>query len=42
MPLEELVARTRETYDGPLTVGEDLLRFVIAEQISVDSSYIER
>ena len=40
--LEELVARTRETYDGPLTVGEDLLRFVIAEQVSVDSSYIGR
>ena len=28
---EELVAQTRETYDGPLQVGEDLMRFDIGD-----------
>ena len=28
---EELVAQTRETYDGPLEVGEDLMSFDVAE-----------
>jgi ribonuclease Z len=27
---DELVAQTRETYDGPLVVGEDLMAFRIA------------
>ncbi len=40
--LAELVVRTRETYDGPLTVGEDLLRFIVGDQITVDSSYVGR
>jgi ribonuclease Z len=31
--LDELVARTRTTYDGPLTVGADLMRFEIGEQV---------
>ncbi len=39
--LAELVARTRETYNGPLTVGSDLLRFVIRDQVEVDRSYVE-
>jgi ribonuclease Z len=33
--LDELVARTRTTYDGPLTVGADLMRFEIGEQVKV-------
>jgi ribonuclease Z len=33
--LDELVAETRETYDGPLVVGEDLMSFEIAETIVV-------
>lgn len=28
----ELEARTRENYDGPLFVGEDLLRFNIGDE----------
>ena len=40
--LAELVARTRETYSGPLTVGEDLLRFIVGDQVTVDSSYVGR
>ncbi len=32
LPLEDLVARTRETYDGPLTVGEDLMTFYITDR----------
>jgi ribonuclease Z len=39
--LDELAARTRETYDGPLTIGEDLLRFVIGDQVSVIPLYTE-
>jgi ribonuclease Z len=27
---DELVAQTRETYDGPLQVGEDLMSFTIS------------
>ncbi|MFS4436904.1 MBL fold metallo-hydrolase [Paracoccaceae bacterium GXU_MW_L88] len=30
-PVEELVRRTRETYDGPLVVGEDLMQFVLSD-----------
>jgi ribonuclease Z len=30
--LGELVAETRETYDGPLEIGEDLMSFEIAEE----------
>lgn len=33
---EELVAQTRETYDGPLEVGEDLMTFDIGkDRVSV-------
>jgi ribonuclease Z len=39
--LAELEARTRTTYDGPLTLGVDLLRFVIGDRIEIDRSYIE-
>jgi ribonuclease Z len=28
---EELVAQTRETYDGPVAVGEDLMTFDIGK-----------
>jgi ribonuclease Z len=33
--LDELVAETRQTYDGPLEVGEDLMAFDIADKITV-------
>jgi ribonuclease Z len=33
--LDELEARTRATYDGPLTVGADLMRFEIGEEVTV-------
>lgn len=29
---EELIRRTRENYDGPLTVGEDLMSFLITDE----------
>lgn len=31
--LTELVSRTQSTYDGPLEVGEDLLRFTIGDRV---------
>ena len=31
IPEEELINRTRENYDGPLTVGEDLTSFLITD-----------
>lgn len=30
-PIEELMRRTRETYDGPLIIGRDLMRFVLSD-----------
>ena len=33
--VEELVAATRETYDGALVVGEDLISFEIADTVTV-------
>jgi ribonuclease Z len=33
--VEELVAATRETYDGPLEVGEDLTSFEIGDTVTV-------
>jgi ribonuclease Z len=33
--VEELVAATRETYDGPLEVGEDLMSFDIGDTVTV-------
>lgn len=33
--VEELVAATRETYDGPLEVGEDLMGFEIGDTVTV-------
>lgn len=32
---DDLVARTRGTYQGPLEVGEDLMRFVIGDGVTV-------
>ena len=31
----ELEARTRKTYSGPLVIGDDLTRFVVAEQVTM-------
>jgi ribonuclease Z len=31
----EIVSETRQTYDGPLLVGEDLMSFEIGETITV-------
>jgi ribonuclease Z len=33
--LDELVAETRQTYDGPLEIGEDLMSFEIMDDIAV-------
>lgn len=33
--VEDLVKRTRTTYTGPLVVGEDLMRFVVGEDVAV-------
>lgn len=32
VPLDVMVERTRETYDGPLTVGKDLMAFHISDR----------
>ena len=34
--LQELVAETRQTYDGPLVVGEDLMVFEIGDEVRVE------
>ena len=34
--VDELVTRTRATYGGPLVVGEDLMRFVVRDDVAVD------
>lgn len=41
LSVEELIAATRETYAGPLEVGEDLTSFEIGHEISV-RRYIEQ
>ncbi len=33
--IDDIVAETRETYDGPLAVGEDLMTFEIGESVTV-------
>jgi ribonuclease Z len=33
--IDDVVAETRQTYDGPLVVGEDLMKFDIGETVSV-------
>ena len=33
--LHDIVAETRETYDGPLVVGEDLMTFDIGEIVTM-------
>jgi ribonuclease Z len=33
--IDDIVAETRQTYDGPLVVGEDLMAFDIGETVSV-------
>jgi ribonuclease Z len=33
--LDEVLAQTRQTYDGPLAVGEDLMAFEIGETVTV-------
>ncbi len=37
-----LLAGTRQTYDGPLEVGEDLQTFVIGRDVSVHSRCFEQ
>jgi ribonuclease Z len=33
--VDDLIAETRQTYSGPLEIGEDLMSFEIAETIKV-------
>jgi ribonuclease Z len=37
--IEEVAKRTRETYDGPLVIGEDLMQFIIGRGITVMPLY---
>ncbi|MFS4436903.1 MBL fold metallo-hydrolase [Paracoccaceae bacterium GXU_MW_L88] len=30
-PISEVITKTRETYDGPLVIGEDMMQFVISD-----------
>jgi ribonuclease Z len=32
---DEIATHTRRTYQGPLAMGEDLMRFIIAENVTV-------
>lgn len=42
VPLDVIVQRTRQTYRGPLTVGEDLTRFIIRDrEVTVVPLYAE-
>ncbi len=34
-PLESLLTRTRKVYDGPLVVGDDLMSFIIDDEVTV-------
>ena len=38
----EVLSRTRTTYDGPLVLGEDLMRFEIDQDVAVLSARKER
>ena len=42
VPPTEVLSRTRTTYDGPLVVGEDLMRFEIDQDVSVFNARKER
>lgn len=35
LSLDEVAARTRTTYQGPLVLGEDLMRFTVGNQVTV-------
>jgi ribonuclease Z len=36
--VDDVIRQTRETYDGPLQVGADLMSFDIDEKVEVKSS----
>jgi hypothetical protein len=36
--IEEIIAETRRTYDGPLVMGEDLMSFEIGDTVSARRS----
>jgi len=42
VPPTEVLARTRTTYDGPLVLGEDLMRFEIEKDVKVFNARKER
>jgi ribonuclease Z len=33
--LDDVISQTRETYDGPVELGEDLMSFEIGEEVAV-------
>ncbi len=33
--LDDVIAQTRQSYDGPLVIGEDLMAFEIGETVAV-------
>ncbi|MEJ8814401.1 MBL fold metallo-hydrolase [Variovorax ureilyticus] len=42
VPPTEVLARTRKTYDGPLALGEDLMRFEIGDTVEVFNARKEK
>ena len=42
VPPTEVLSRTRTTYDGPLALGEDLMRFEIDQNVSVFNARNQR
>jgi len=34
-PLQDLIRRTRKSYDGPLVLGEDLMSFIIDDKVTI-------
>ena len=40
--LEDIVAETRQTYDGPLSVGEDLMTFEIGDVVTIRPHNVTR
>jgi len=34
-PLSSLITRTRTNYQGPLVIGEDLMSFIVDDEVSI-------
>lgn len=40
-PAADIVRLTRTTYDGPLVVGSDLMRFGIGREVTVEGNALD-